>query len=257
MQLKKIVELCERYAPLALSGEYCERYGAYDNSGVIVDCGQEITGVAFALDCTLSAVKFAKAQGANLLITHHPAIYSPVKRLGQEEPTHRALIEAIKNEISVLSLHLNLDCAEGGIDEQLMLALNGQKPALMHPLSRGGYGRAYAVSTSVKDVAALLKARMGAKQISVYGCGEVKKIASFCGAGLDEETLAFAKAQGVDLIVSSDAKHHLISWASEEGIALVLPTHYAVENYGFEKFYQKIKRELSLACSYYADERLL
>ncbi len=254
MRLTTIYNLCDAFAPFALSKEYCERYGAYDNSGVIVDCGEEITGVLFSLDCSLASVEKAKSLGANLLITHHPAIYSPVKAFCEKDSS----LQAIKAGISVLSVHLNLDCAEGGIDQTLCEALGGVSPTVMQPLSKGGYGRAYAVDTDLNGLTTTIKQTFRTERVTVYGeNGKLSRIASFCGAGFDEGTLAFALAEGAQAIVTSDAKHHLIARAVELGLKVILPTHYAVEDYGYQKFYEKIKRELTVPCAYFTDERLL
>ncbi len=258
MRLKTIYNCCDKVAPFRLSKEYCEKYGAYDNSGIMLDSGEEIKGVLFSLDLTLRAVERAKQTGANLIITHHPAIYAPIKGLGQDNAVSRALVACARAGISVLSSHLNLDCAEGGIDECLMLALGGSEPTCMHPLSGGAYGRVYEVNTSVEGVVKTLKEQFQARRILTYGEEKpLKKIASFCGAGLDDETLEFARREGAQAIVSSDSKHHLITAASELSIALILPTHYAVERYGFEKFYEKIKRELDVPSEFLTDERFL
>ena len=116
MQLKKIYDLIDKCAPFSLSEEYCSRYGAYDNSGILVDCGEDVTGILFSLDCSLASVREAERVGADLLVTHHPAIYAPVRSLQGED----AVLAAARRGISVISAHLNLDCAGEGNDEMLM-----------------------------------------------------------------------------------------------------------------------------------------
>ena len=89
---------------------------------------------------------------------------------------------------------------------------------------------------------------------------EINRAASFCGSGVDEGAIGFAlnNAGGkADVIVSSDFKHHLITLALEEGLAVVILTHYASENYGFKKYYEKISRQIKLPCVYHTDEELL
>ena len=156
------MKLCEFYnvanelAPKALSDEYCEKYGAYDNSGVLVDAGEEITGVLFSLDLTFAAIEEAIEKKANLIVTHHPAIYGKIDgvRKSDFQPLGEKLVLALKKGISVISMHLNLDTAKGGIDESLAQGIclsagagtrSPQNVQVMHPLSIGGYGRAYDV----------------------------------------------------------------------------------------------------------------
>ena len=254
MQLKKIYDLIDKCAPFSLSEEYCSRYGAYDNSGILVDCGEDVTGILFSLDCSLASVREAERVGADLLVTHHPAIYAPVRSLQGED----AVLAAARRGISVISAHLNLDCAGEGIDEMLMEGLGGSEPVLMHPLSAGGYGRAFRLCIGVGELAARIRSTFSTDKVLVYGRERpLSRVASFCGAGLDEAALAFAAEQGADALVTSDGKHHLIAAAVERGMNLFLLPHYAAENYGFYHFYQKIKGELGVPCEFYTDGRLL
>ncbi len=272
MKLSEIYKIADQIAPKRLSDEYCAKYGAYDNSGVLVDVGEEVTGALFSLDLTSTAVAAAKAKGYNLIVTHHPAIYAKLSNLRIGEGLGRNPAACLKNGISVLSMHLNLDGAEGGIDQSLQ---NGVRAAaerangnpspdgatsVMHPLTGGGYGRAYSVAEcDLQNLERELKKEFCTERLWIYGNGvkRVCRAASFCGAGADEEAIAFAKAQGVDLLISADFKHHLLTLAKEEGLALAVMTHYASENYGFQKYYEKMRRQLSVPCDYHTDEDLL
>lgn len=256
MRLSEIYNLIDSFAPFSLSKECCERYGCHDNSGVLIDCGEEITGVLFSLDCSFAAIDRAKETGANLIVTHHPVIFSPLYSLGKESG-ERALACA-KAGISVISAHLNLDYAKEGIDETLMKGLGGKKAlAIKEPLSKGGYGRVYDVEPRpFADFIERAKEEFSAERVTVYGEKPVKRVASFCGAGLDEESIRFAVDCGADTVVSSDGKHHVIASAVEAGLNVLLFTHYTSENYGFFRFYQKIKEKVKLPCAYFADDRL-
>ena len=75
MKLKDIFEKLEGVAPVALSDEFCRKYKMYDNSGIIIDCKEEIVGALFSLDLSFKAIEEAKRQGFNLIVTHHPAIF--------------------------------------------------------------------------------------------------------------------------------------------------------------------------------------
>lgn len=262
MRLTKLYNIANDLAPFALSEEMCSRYGAYDNSGIIVDCGKEITGVLFALDLTKDAIQTAKQAGAECIITHHPAIYSPVRRLVKDGEGDAVLLAA-REGISVLSCHLNLDCAESGVDESLMRALGGMKAeAMMNEVGSGcGYGRVYGVRPQTMETfVAGAKKVLGTERVLTYGNAPVKRVASFCGAGLSEESVAFALEHGADTLVSADGKHHVILSALEHGLNLVLFTHYASELFGFEAFYQRFSgllKESGVRAELFRDGRLL
>lgn len=259
MRLKEIYEIADKIAPFALSKEYCDTYKAYDNSGVQLDCGEEIDKALFALDLSTAAVERARQEGANLIFTHHPAIYTGLKSL-TPYGEGKEILACAKAGISVISSHLCLDCAQGGIDESLMNGLGGTRYfALMQPVSAGGYGRVFEVEErSFSAFAEESERTFGALRTVVYDSGRpVKKVACFCGGGMDEETVNFALENGADTFVSSDGKHHLVKGALDGGMNVLLFTHYASEIYGFYRFYQKIKERAGIPCAFFTDERYL
>ena len=268
MKLSKIYEIINTIAPKTLSDEYCANYGAYDNSGILVDAGEEIDKIVFSLDFSLSAIKKAVEEGAQLIVTHHPAIYGKISEICVDSfnPLGEKLNLCIKNGVSVISMHLNLDCVKDGIDESLQKGLlNATKTAsattkIMHPVANGGYGRVYQVNEiDFETLAENIQKEFSTKRLSVYknNARPIKKIASFCGAGADEETLRFAIEQKADIIISSDFKHYILAWAREKGLSVIALTHYASENYGYYQFYKKISQNLSTPCIYCTDEELL
>lgn len=268
MKLSEFYKLAEGFAPKSLSDEYCLKYGAYDNSGVLVDTGEEVKCVLFSLDLSKTAVKKAIESKANLIVTHHPAIYGKIGGISIEDPLGQKLIECIKNGISVISMHLNLDGAKGGIDESLMEAVqlaSGRKEGgrceslMMHSLTGGGYGRVYEIEkTKAQALGEGLKKELSSEKVFVYGSGKtVEKAASFCGAGGDEESVKFALSANADVIVSADFKHHVIAYAIENGLSVIQTTHYASENYGFKKYYEKIREATNVPCVWHEDGELL
>lgn len=266
MKLIEIYELAKKEAPKSLSDEYCEKYGAYDNSGIIVDTGEEIDKILFSLDLTNEAVERAVKIGAKLIVTHHPAIYGKISEVSVSDALGKKLIKCIQNGISVISMHLNLDCAKNGIDESLMLAVKkssgeeiGEETLVMHTLEKGGYGRVYSVlDTTAGELANGLNKELRTDKTIVYGREKrVRRVASFCGSGCDEEGIAFALKTGADAVISADFKHHIILSALERGLTVISLTHYASENYGFKKYYEKISRLTGLPCEYATDSRML
>lgn len=258
MRLTEIYELTDGIAPFSLSKEWCERYQGYDNSGIQLDCGGDISKILFSLDLSLAAIGRAKAFGAQLIFTHHPAIYAPLRSLTPQGEGKEILLCA-QAGISVLSAHINLDCAPYGIDESLMNGLGGTyAERVMEPLTSGGYGRVFSVEEKTfSQYTAEIKQIFQSERVVVYGNRPVKKVACFCGAGMEEKSVAFAVEAGADTFVSSDGKHHLVKAAVDAGMNVVLFTHYAAETYGFRRFYQKIKEKSGVPCEFFADERFI
>ena len=267
MKLSEFYKIADFLAPKALSDEYCQKYSAYDNSGILIDTGAEVHRALFTLDLSFTALEKAIATGADLIVTHHPVLYSKINgiRVGDFQPLSEKLVKCIKNGISVISMHLNLDCVTGGIDESLQegieLALGGEKAqaSVMHPLSNGGYGRAYRVKQStLGGLAKGIRKVFSTDRLLVYGAENqsIDKIASFCGSGADEDAVQFAYEAGAKVIVSSDFKHHILTLALEKGLSVIALTHYASENYGFEKYYEKISQRVKIPCEYHEDSIL-
>lgn len=269
MKLSEMYSLLNEVAPKSLSDEFCAQCHGYDNSGILVDCGEEIVGALFTLDLTNAAIEKALAIGANLIVTHHPAIYGKIGSVCVDDSALLGgkLVKCLRNGISVVSMHLNLDTADGGIDESLMsgvLVATGSEEAKnverMITLAHGGYGRAYDVEeSSFSDLVDNMKNVFRTQRILAYGAGsrKIMRAASFCGAGGNEEGVAFAKKSGADVIISSDFKHHVITLAVESGLAVIVLTHYASENYGFEKYCNKIRRQSKIPCAFHTDTDLL
>lgn len=258
MRSKEMYELVDAIAPFSLSRAYCEAFGAYDNSGLLVDCGRDVKKALFSLDLSAAAVKRAKELGAELIVTHHPAIYAPLKSL-TPEGAGANILAAAREGISVLSAHLNLDMAAGGIDESLMHGLGGEQAlALYERLEGGAYGRVFDVEEApLAAYAARVKETFCTERLVVYGDRPVKRVASFCGAGMDEKSVSFALQAGADTFVSSDPKHHLVAMATEGGMNVLLLTHYAAENYGFKRFFGRVKEKTDIECAFFEDARLL
>lgn len=114
MKLKILIDELERWSPPALQE-------SYDNCGL--QCGdpeQEITGVLCCLDCTEAVIQEALEKGCQVILTHHPLLFSPVKKIDPGDPIHRCLIKAIQNHLAIYSLHTSLDNLRGGVNQMLI-----------------------------------------------------------------------------------------------------------------------------------------
>lgn len=269
MKLNEIYRVADELAPKRLSDEYCKTYGAYDNSGILVDTGKDVQKILFALDLTNAAVEKAIETKADLIITHHPMIYGKISDVRVDGVLGGKLVRCIQNGISVISMHLNLDVAKGGIDESLMdgvLRAAGERTgagtnvSYEHALLDGAYGRAYGIpKIRLNELVENMKKEFSSARVLVYGDGNKKitRVASCCGAGGDESGVAFALRENADTLISADFKHHVLAMAQDTGLSVIVLTHYASENYGFEKYYEKIRRQVNIPCEYHTDMDLL
>ncbi len=261
MELNELYALLEGYAPVSLSDEYCKIYGAYDNSGIIINCDREIKGVLFSLDFSMKAVLEACDRGFNAIVTHHPAIFGGVKRLDlTTSPQAAAIADCFRRGISVISMHLNLDVATNGIDHFLMCGLGGNDPLIMEPVAGSGYGRVYDIAPiAFTDICEKVRRNFATSRALFYGdrTKRIERVASFCGAGTGEKSIAFAAENGADLFVSSDMKHHEIAELLSMGKNVIVLTHYASEYYGFNKISRKIMEKLKVPAAVFCDVGLM
>ena len=260
MKLNDSLSVLEEIGPLSLSDEFCNKLDAYDNSGIIIKSSEEVNGALFSLDLSHKAVERAKKLGYNLIVTHHPAIYHPVRRLDAvTDPNGSAVPECIKNGISVISMHLNFDVAPQGIDYHLMKGLGGKDAETLVNLNGGSYGRIYEIEPqSFKDYFNAVKKTFSSERAICFGKDRtVKRVASFCGAGCDDKSIAFAYKNKADVFVSGDICEHQIAALMANGINVIELTHYSSENYGFNKIYQSIKERLKVPSEYFCDDELL
>ena len=260
MTVEEVFRLLEtKVAPVKVSDDFCAKFKMYDNSGIIINCGNEVTGALFSLDLSEAVVNRAAELGYNLIVTHHPAIYGGISRFDLTESAQaRALAKCLKNGVSVISMHLNFDAAPEGIDYYLMQGIGGTEAKVLAQVEGGGYGRVYGVCPrTMPQLTQDIQKNFNTNRIIVHGnCdGKISKIASFCGAGLDDAAVAFAKSEKADAVVSSDLSHHRISELVESGIAVIQLTHYCCETFGFNKIYQNVKTSLQIPSSYFTDER--
>lgn len=251
--------LLNGFAPLKLSNKMIEQ-GAYDNSGLIVKVSENANKILFSLDLSNSSIDRAIELGCDTIITHHPAIYSPIKTLsidGQE----KALITAVKNGVNVISMHLNLDIANDGIDQQLAKGLGGEEIKVLNIVDGdNGYGRISTVKEQrAQDFLKNAKKVFNSEKIIMYGDKVVKMIASFCGGGASEALSMLEKLIGVDTIITSDMAHHQLKEFIENGFNVMLLPHYVSEHYGFNKFYNTVAAMIKEKAQtfYFLDERFM
>lgn len=271
MTLQELYEKLNEAAPKALSDEYCKTFGAYDNSGVLVNCGGDAKGVLFTLDLTDAVIEKAKAQGANVIVTHHPVIYGKISDVRLDTPLGGRLIACIQAGISIISMHLNVDCAVGGIDDCLAdgifyaasnlmgAGINRVNICRYHTLSQGGYGSVYEVPEITAKALGenLEKVFLGDVRVVGDGGKVIRKVASFCGAGADDSSIGFAIQSGVDAVVTADWKHHLILACYQAGVTVFVMSHYASEEYGFKKYYEKMCKSICVPCAFHREDALL
>ena len=191
--------LC-RTAPLELQMDF-------DNSGFLLGYGNApVTKALLALDVTDAVIDEAIREKAELIISHHPLIFHPLRTITNNTPEGRRVLRLIENRIAVISMHTNLDIAEGGVNDVLMAALGVQTEAA---LDEDGCGRIGVLDAklSMQEFLPRVKEALNCNGLRYVDAGKsVYRVAVMGGAGAD--SIDRAVALGCDTYVTADIKYH-------------------------------------------------
>lgn len=233
-KVKDIAEAIERLAPLGLAEKW-------DNVGLMAgDPEQDVNVVFICLDVTSENIKRAIEIGADLIISHHPLIFSPIKRIVEGDVLGGILRTIIKNNISVYSAHTNLDNADGGMNDVLADKLGLEdvrrftdeecRDGFGAPIDNIGRIGYLENPIELEDFKALIKSILGCRTIRSLGnpVDMISSVALCTGSG--GEGIYSAYHAGADVYVTSDIKHHEAQLAFELGINLIDAGHFETEN---------------------------
>ncbi|MBQ9211506.1 MAG: Nif3-like dinuclear metal center hexameric protein [Clostridia bacterium] len=221
MTVQNIYDLLDAVAPF-------ETQEPYDNSGLLVGSpSQEVSGILFALDVTDSVIQEAVSLGANLIVTHHPLMFDPIRRLTDETFEGRLLLRLARENISLIASHTCLDQAPGGINDALaeccaLLEVEGEgfvRVGTLPQAMRAGELKEYlaaALNTEVR--------LMGDPDI------QVSRLGLCSGAGGSEWEAAVAL--GAQAFLSGEVKHHLALAMAGSGVPCFECGHFATEQPG-------------------------
>jgi dinuclear metal center YbgI/SA1388 family protein len=129
MQVSELVRHIEQLAPPSLQE-------AYDNAGLIYGNPEmELTGVLIALDATEAVIEEAIRKNCNLVLSHHPIVFSGLKRINEKHYVDRALVKAIRHQIALYACHTNLDNTIHGVNGAIAAAFDLQQVSILAPKS--------------------------------------------------------------------------------------------------------------------------
>lgn len=221
MKLSDFLDCMEEIAPKALAWER-------DNPGLLIGTERkEIKRVLVALDATPVTVGEAVDFNADLLLTHHPLFWNPVRRFLPDDPDTAAAYQLIRHGIGLFAAHTNLDAAQGGVNDQLARVL---RVTDTQPLPLDGIGRVGRVEgfPCLGDFASFVQEALST---TVRYVGDAKapvsRAALLGGAGGSD--LPAAVAAGADTFVTGELSHDRALWAQQAGVNVIVAGHYETE----------------------------
>ena len=205
MKVKDIIKVLEEFAPLSIQEKW-------DNSGLSVGSPEsEVTSVLLGLDCTPELVDEAVACGADMIVTHHPLIFSGLKKISPEDPVGAAVIKAVKAGISVYAAHTTADKVISGVSGAMAARLGLENVSILDP-EEGGTGLGVIGSLpsplTAAEAIAYVKDRFSLKTVRVSRPigGRIGKVALCGGAG--SSLIGRAVAAGAGLYITGDISYH-------------------------------------------------
>ncbi len=162
-KVKEIAAALEMFAPLPLQD-------GFDNAGLQVGLTDaEVTGVLLCLDVTEEIIDEAVASGCNLIVSHHPLIFSPLKKITGATYVERCVIKALQNGVSIYSAHTNIDNALGGVNYRIAKKLGLQNVKILVPKEEALLKLSVYVPTAAAEAVRSALFAAGCGKIGNYG----------------------------------------------------------------------------------------
>lgn len=216
MTVGDIYKAIDKLAPFSTQLEW-------DNSGLIVgNLKAPVTKVYLCLDADIDAVERARELGCELIISHHPAIFRPVKCVSSESVPYRLVAYGI----SLISAHTNLDIAQRGVNfclSNVLGLINAYAPNENEP----GFIGELPEALEPRDFAQIVATKLNTSVRASVGKGMVKTVGVLGGAGGDYAKEFFTL--GADAFVTGEVKHHEFLEAASTQKTLVAAGHYETE----------------------------
>ncbi|MBQ7801313.1 MAG: Nif3-like dinuclear metal center hexameric protein [Oscillospiraceae bacterium] len=211
---------------------------SWDNVGLL--CGRkdrEVRKILVALDSFRSVIDEAIAEGADLIVTHHPLIFrDPLMAVNEDTETGRCVLTLMEHGIAAINAHTNLDLAPGGINDVLAATLGLENIEIINPEGTDEAGRPYGLlrcgtvaEQPLENFLATVKTALKCDGLRYVDGGKpVRKVAvggGSCADGMFEVTAA-----GCDTFVTADVKYNQFRTAFELGLNLIDAGHFHTEN---------------------------
>lgn len=239
----EIAKFLEEIAPKYLAEDW-------DNVGLIIgDFDKNIRHVLVCLDVTSAIVEYAEHNNVDLIVSHHPLIFEPMKNICRHNWKGNLIFRLIEKDICVYCAHTNLDYAKNGVNDHLaqILGLENIENLITKKTKDVfyGMGRTGTLSPSqgliefINHTKKLLKV----KTIKLIGNidREINKVAVFSGSFDNSLLNTLALNKDIDILVTGDIKYHSGIEITEMGICVIDAGHFATESIIIPKIEEYLK----------------
>ena len=241
MKVRDIIQAIEEFAPLSIQE-------GWDNSGLCIGSpDDEVSSVLFGLDCTPELVDEAVSCGADMIVTHHPLIFSGLKKISADNPPGEAVIKAIRAGISIYAAHTNADKVMAGVSGAMAARLSLKDVQI---LDQDGDGAGLGVvgnlpePMTAEEAAAYVKERFNLKVLKASRPvdGMISRIAMCGGSG--GSLIGAAMKSGAQLYISGDISYH--NFFTHNGFMIMDIGHYESEIEIVDILFSLIKKKFPI-----------
>ena len=255
MILHDFIEIFEQEIPLSLQE-------SWDNSGLQVgDPNAEISSVLLCLDVSENVIDEAVEKNCQLIVSHHPLLFSGLKTIQGQNSVERCVIKAIKNNIAIYSAHTNTDNWHLGVNWHLAQKLQLENCQILQPQAHdvngnpAGSGYIGELSKDMDEMEFLQKIKSEFKLASLRHTDllgkPIRKVA-ICG-GSGSFLTQTAINQGADIFISGDFKYHDF-FLAENKIVIADIGHYESEIHTKEIFFELISKKIATFAAYLSEK---
>ena len=252
MQCVELMKKLEQLAPVSCA---CD----WDNVGLLTGrSDKEVKKVFLAVDATDEVVEEAVRWGADLLLTHHPLIFKPLKKINDQDFIGRRILKLIANDISYYAMHTNFDAAPGcmadaaaqklGLRDRKVLEPSGMMGEVSYGIGKTGYLNK---KMTIREVATLVKERFSLPFLTIYGEDAISDTVDFVGIspGAGGSMISSALKAGVSVLITGDIGHHSGIDAAANHMAVIDAGHYGLEYLFLDFMEDYLEKEAGMALS--------
>ncbi len=225
MTVGEIIQQLDRLAPRSAALDW-------DNVGLLVGSEDwDVKNIYVALDATEEVIEHAISQKADLIVTHHPMIFSSMKQVTDQDLTGRRIMKLLENHIALFAMHTNFDIYKMGELADSRLGLTNTVPLEVIEGDRGlGSVGDLKEEMTLFSFAEFVRDSFGLTNVKVFGpaAGVIHRVAMLPGSGKSEIPLAIEA--GADLLITGDIDHHSGIDAVQEGLSIIDAGHYGIEH---------------------------
>lgn len=214
---------------------------SFDNPGLLVgDDGTEVSKAILSLDITPEVVEEASALGAQLIVSHHPVIFHPLKKLSTDSVPYLLA----SRSIAAICAHTNLDLAKGGVNDSLAERLKLKNVRTLTENAASGLAEALCGETDreygPREFAEFVRDELGCEGLRYTDGKKPITLVGLCG-GAGADYIYDAAQAGCQAFVTGECKHNLLLDAENLGVTLVAAGHFETENPVIPVLMRKLK----------------